>query len=104
MPLLIILAALPVATIVVIAGRFLWLMRQEQRTAREGRTGRCPACGYDLRGLASSRCPECGWDSTATANRRSSSRRRMARLDRYLVILVLVSLGIVVAMSLLIWR
>jgi hypothetical protein len=27
------------------------------------RRGRCPACGYDLRGSAGERCPECGLEN-----------------------------------------
>ena len=27
--------------------------------------GRCPACGYDVRGDLSERCPECGWQQAA---------------------------------------
>lgn len=30
------------------------------RRGTRRRRGRCPACGYDLRGLQHSRCPECG--------------------------------------------
>ena len=31
-----------------------------RRTIRR-RRGRCPMCGYDLRGDLESGCPECGW-------------------------------------------
>lgn len=30
------------------------------RARRRARSGRCPGCGYDLRGCMSGRCPECG--------------------------------------------
>ncbi len=33
----------------------IWLLRN-----RNHPPGRCPACGYDLRGNLSGRCPECG--------------------------------------------
>ena len=39
----------------------LWLrgVVRRRRAARRARAGRCPTCGYDLRGSAE-RCPECG--------------------------------------------
>jgi len=52
-----VLAAMPVA-------RWIAHLRSELAHRRERRTrarGRCPDCGYDLRGLEfSERCPECG--------------------------------------------
>jgi hypothetical protein len=36
------------------------------RRWRRSRRGRCPACGYDLAGLAAgTACPECGWEAGA---------------------------------------
>ncbi len=40
-----------------------WIVIVPPRLARRHwrrRTGRCPACGYDLRGTDHERCPECG--------------------------------------------
>jgi len=31
------------------------------RARRDRRRGRCPRCGYDLRGQMGGGCPECGW-------------------------------------------
>lgn len=38
--------------------------------ARVEPVGRCPACGYDVRGLREARCPECGGAFDADALRR----------------------------------
>jgi hypothetical protein len=41
----------------------LWLLFLGSGTVRRSlrrHRGRCPACGYDLRGTAHERCPECG--------------------------------------------
>ncbi len=40
-----------------------WLAR---RLVRRGR-GRCPECGYDLRGQLAAGCPECGWRRMASS-------------------------------------
>jgi len=39
-----------------------WLLRW--RSGRRALAGRCPSCGYDLTGLATSTCPECGMANT----------------------------------------
>jgi len=36
------------------------------RRALHRRRGRCPMCGYDLRGELDVGCPECGWNRTKT--------------------------------------
>jgi hypothetical protein len=45
----------------------LWSAPGVLRRRTRKRRGRCPACGYDLRGLA--RCPECGGTMGAAAPR-----------------------------------
>ena len=37
-----------------------WLVRKYLRRRRWKDEGKCPGCGYDLRGLPEPRCPECG--------------------------------------------
>lgn len=39
---------------------FIAFLRGPVRRWRRRRAGRCPACGYSLRGLDARRCPECG--------------------------------------------
>jgi hypothetical protein len=40
--------------------------RLEKSAQRRNRLGRCPKCGYDLKGLAAGdACPECGWSNSA---------------------------------------
>jgi hypothetical protein len=34
------------------------------RRIRRWKRGRCPECGYDLRGQLAAGCPECGWNRT----------------------------------------
>lgn len=41
-------------------GWHAWRYGLRARERRWARHGRCAACGYDLRGIASGRCPECG--------------------------------------------
>lgn len=43
------------------------------REAWRRRAGRCPACGYDLRGAASRPCPECGASEQAAPARTQAS-------------------------------
>lgn len=44
--------------------RFGWRQARTLRSrVRRGR-GRCPACGYDLKGEHDAGCPECGWNRT----------------------------------------
>ena len=42
---------------------FAWLIRFIRRwpARRREKRGRCPACGYDLRGGFDAGCSECGW-------------------------------------------
>ena len=42
--------------------------------ARHFRSGRCPWCRYDIRGLPERRCPECGETWEPNAVRRGTSR------------------------------
>ena len=42
------------------AGMFFWAWRARTRPARELAAGRCPSCGYSIKGLSSTKCPECG--------------------------------------------
>jgi hypothetical protein len=53
----VILAGLIVNGVVAFAVRSRASLR---RTRRE--SGRCPECGYDLRGELAEGCPECGWN------------------------------------------
>jgi hypothetical protein len=52
-------ATLPVA-------EYRSIQRRRRRRQREA-TGRCPVCGYDLRGNESGVCPECGGVATGAA-------------------------------------
>ena len=49
----------------------------------------CPACGYDLRGIALARCPECGFDvaqlGTATSDIPWANRRQLGRVRAYVL-------------------
>jgi hypothetical protein len=47
----------------------LFELTRYQHGRERARGGRCPSCGYDLRGLAGGRCPECGRDATMDAER-----------------------------------
>jgi hypothetical protein len=51
---IIFLAAPPVA---LLAG---WSIYRQATAAEREKTGLCPTCGYDLRGIIAERCPECG--------------------------------------------
>jgi hypothetical protein len=51
---LIFLAAPPVALLAA------WSVYRQATTAEREKTGLCPTCGYDLRGIVTERCPECG--------------------------------------------
>jgi hypothetical protein len=56
--------------------------------------GRCPACGYDLLGLALTRCPECGTDASLRVPTR---RRTYAAIVQVLaLLLIVIPLGILV--------
>lgn len=57
---------------------FVWLFRFVRRwpARRREKRGRCPNCGYDLRGRLDAGCSECGWrrrDSDRTAIRGETS-------------------------------
>ena len=63
----------------------VWLFVRSVTTARyvsRGRFGRCPKCGYDLRGNLPGGCPECGWnrEEAAACGRESgeASRRKVS--------------------------
>ena len=45
---------------IAIAARPTWSLWRERRARARHGQGRCPACGYDLRGALHERCPECG--------------------------------------------
>jgi len=40
----------------------VWRGRRGLRSLDWARSGRCPRCGYDLRGTTRETCPECGAD------------------------------------------
>lgn len=52
------IALLPVAMLL----RFGWRQGSALRRRTRQRRGRCPACGYDLKGQHDIGCPECGWN------------------------------------------
>ncbi len=51
----------PAAVIGGIAGG-LWVGHRKRCRLRRGR---CPQCGYDMRGKMAAGCPECGWGRNA---------------------------------------
>jgi len=51
---LIFLAAPPVALLAA------WSVYRQATTSEREKTGLCPTCGYNLRGIVTERCPECG--------------------------------------------
>ncbi len=50
------------------------LLNRHRWRARHLRSGRCPWCRYDIRGLPEPRCPECGETWEPNAVRRGTSR------------------------------
>lgn len=59
----------------------LWLApvalgRRLSRSGRRIRRGRCPMCGYDVRGDYATRCPECGWAAAMVRAPRRGVRAR----------------------------
>ncbi len=50
------------------------LLDRHRWRARHLRSGRCPWCRYDIRGLPEPRCPECGETWEPNAVRRGTSR------------------------------
>ncbi len=50
------------------------LLNRHRWRARHLRSGRCPWCRYDIRGLPEPRCPECGETWEPNAVRRATSR------------------------------
>ena len=54
------------------------LLNRHRWRARHLRSGRCPWCRYDIRGLPARRCPECGqtWEPDAI---QSGTKRRSPR-------------------------
>lgn len=48
-----------------------WLLNRHRWRARHLRSGCCPWCRYDIRGLPEPRCPECGetWEPNAVRRR-----------------------------------
>ena len=48
-----------------IFGALAWTLSALRRHLRRAR-GRCPACGYNLRGNLTTGCPECAWNRTTT--------------------------------------
>ena len=53
-------AAAGIAFLAVLATDWLLLRRPDRLRQRRSLAGKCPACGYDLRGNVSGTCPECG--------------------------------------------
>ncbi len=98
---LVLLACIPSAVVILIAGRAFLLMQHEQQQAvRIGKRRTCPRCGYDIRGLKEWRCPECGWDHAGWAADRARERQRLSGWDLLMVALVLPVILAVIAVVL----
>lgn len=100
MLLLVLMSAAAVATILGVAARFIRTMRREQGVRR---TGACPSCGYDLKGIGGP-CPECGRRLGSHDRVREDDRRRLAGLDGVLVVGTLAVLVIGALVVVFLWR